>query len=181
MTVRTNSPIVMQKPPAKDSIAVDTEMPLQPEEIASDCSISLDTTRKAHKVRQASTLSETCRARTTSHTRHDKVVLYILHMQCPDAKHQNMAGVIHPVSSDQELLHKVIQADANSPLEYSTDISQAMRDTVSPDGPSPAITIGNDVHWRLMLISTRRKHDDFVDLVGTGFLHSVRTSIHKFY
>ncbi len=67
-TVNAKSPTVLQKPPAKDSIVVDKEMHLQQEEIASDCSISLDTTRKARKVRLASTLSETCRAGTTSHT-----------------------------------------------------------------------------------------------------------------
>jgi len=91
-------------------------------------------------------------------------------MQYPDAKHQNMAGVTHPVAFVQELLHKVKQANANSPLESSTDISQAMRDALSPDGPSPAITFGDNIHWRVMLISARRKHVDFVDPFGTGFL-----------
>ncbi len=67
-TVITKSPTVLQKPPAKDSIALDTKMHLQQQEVASDCSISLDTTRRARKVRQASTLSETCRAETTSRT-----------------------------------------------------------------------------------------------------------------
>jgi len=62
----------------------------------------------------------------------------VLHMRYTDAKHQNMAGVTHPVSSVQELLHKVKQADANGPLEYSTNVSQAMRNALSPDGPSPA-------------------------------------------
>ena len=110
-----------------------------------------------------------------------KCVLYMLHMQYPDAKHQNMAGVTHPVPSVQELLHKVKQADENSPLEYSTDISQAMRDALSPHGPSPAIMFGDNIHWRVMLINARRKHVDFVDPFGTGFLHSVRTSVQQFY
>ena len=43
-------------------------MHLQQEKFDSDCSISLDTTRKACKTRQASTLSETCRTNTASHT-----------------------------------------------------------------------------------------------------------------
>ena len=102
-------------------------------------------------------------------------------MQYPDAKHQNMAGVTHPVAFVQELLHKVKQANANSPLESSTDISQAMRDALSPDGPSPAITFGDNIHWRVMLISARRKHVDFVDPFGTGFLRSVKTSVQEFY
>ncbi len=110
-----------------------------------------------------------------------KCVLYMLHMQYPDAKHQNMGGVTHPVPSVQELLHKVKQADGNSPLEYSTDFLQAMRDALSPDGPSPAITRGDNTHWRVMLINARRKHVDFIDPFGTGFLHSVRTSIQNFY
>ena len=90
-----------------------------------------------------------------------KCVLYMLHMQHTDAKHQNMAGVTHPVPSVQELLHEVKQADAYGPRKYSTDISQAMRDALSPDGPSPAITIGDDIDGRGMLINARRKHVDF--------------------
>ena len=43
-------------------------MHLQPEKIDSDCNTSLDTTRKTRKVKQASTLSESCRAGMTSHT-----------------------------------------------------------------------------------------------------------------
>ncbi len=85
------------------------------------------------------------------------------------------------MASVQELLHKVKQADINSPLEYSTDISQAMRDALSPSGPSPAITIGNNIHWRVMLINARRKHVDFVDPFGTGFLRSVKTSVQEVY
>jgi hypothetical protein len=66
--VSTRSPIVLQKPRAQDTITVDTEMQLQQEKIGSDCSISLDTTRKACKARQASTLLESCRAGMTNHT-----------------------------------------------------------------------------------------------------------------
>ena len=44
-------------------------------------------------------------------------------MQYPDAKHQNMAGVTDPVAFVQELLHKIKQANANSPLESSTAIT----------------------------------------------------------
>ncbi len=36
----------------------------------------------------------------------------VLHMRYPDAKHQNMAGVTHPVAFVQELLHKVKQTKA---------------------------------------------------------------------
>ncbi len=67
-TVSTRSPTVLQKPPAREIIAADKEMHLQQEAIDSDCSISLDTIGEIRKVRQASTLSETCRAGTTSHT-----------------------------------------------------------------------------------------------------------------
>ena len=101
------------------------------------------------------------------------------YMRYPDAKHQNMAGVTH-LPCVQELLRKVKQTGANSPLEYGSDISQAMRDVVSPDGPSPAITFGDNIHWRVMLINARRKHVDFVDPFGAGFLHSVRTSVQDF-
>jgi len=102
-------------------------------------------------------------------------------MRYPNAKHQNMGGVTHSVPSVQELLHKVKQAGDNRPLEYSTDISQAMRDTLCPDGPSPAIVFRDNTHWRVMLINAKRKHADFIDPFGTGFLHSVRTSIQSFF
>ena len=110
-----------------------------------------------------------------------KCVLYMLHMRYPNAKHHNMAGVTHPVACVQELLHKVKQANENSPLDCSTDISQALRDALSLDGPSPTITIRDNIHWRVMLINARRKHVDFVDPFGTGYLHSVRMSVQQFY
>ena len=110
-----------------------------------------------------------------------KCVLYMLHMRYANVKHHNMAGVTHPVACVQEVLHKSKEADENRPLEYSIDISQALRDALSPDGPSPAITIGDNIHWRVMLINARRKHVDFVDPFGTGFLHSVRTSVQQFH
>jgi len=94
---------------------------------------------------------------------------------------EQMRGVTHPVPSVQELLHKVKQPYANSPRGYSTDIPQAVRDTLSPDGPSPAVTFGDNTHWRVMLINARRKHVDFIDPFGMGFLHSVRTSSQKSY
>ena len=64
----TSSPTLLQNPPAKDNITVDTGMHLQQEKIDSDCNISLDTTKKTRKARQASTLSESCRADMSSHT-----------------------------------------------------------------------------------------------------------------
>ena len=56
-----------------------------------------------------------------------------------------------------------------------------MRDDRSPDGPSPAIAFGDNIHWRVMLSNARKKHVDFVDPFGTGSLHSVRTGVQKFY
>ena len=90
-----------------------------------------------------------------------------------------MSHVTHPLPSAQELLHKVKQANTNSALEYSTDISQAMRDALSPDGPSPAIAFGDNIH--LMLINARRKHVDFTDPFGIGFLRSIETSVQELY
>ena len=66
--VCTNSLTLLQKPPAKDDITVVTEMHLQHKKLDADCNMSLDTTKKTRKARQASTLSETCRAGMTSHT-----------------------------------------------------------------------------------------------------------------
>ncbi len=67
-TVNTKSPTVLQKPPAKENIAADKKMHQRQDEIDSDCSISLDPMGKTRKVRQASTLSDTCRTSTKSHT-----------------------------------------------------------------------------------------------------------------
>ena len=110
-----------------------------------------------------------------------KCVTYRLHMQYPNAKHQNMGGITHPVPSVDELLHKMRQAGGNSPLEHNTDIAQVMRDTLSPEGPSPAITFGDNIHWRVMLINAKTKHVDLIDPFGTGFLHTVRTGVQNFY
>ncbi len=57
--VSARSPIVLQKPPARDTILVDEQMHIQKEKTDSDCSIRMDTTRKARKARQASTILET--------------------------------------------------------------------------------------------------------------------------
>ena len=79
----TRSLKVLRKPPASDTITVDKEIHLQQEKTASDCSISLDTTRKARKARQASTILETYRARMTTHTTKLGKRLYgILHDMC---------------------------------------------------------------------------------------------------
>ena len=67
-TVSMRSPTRLQKPPAEEHITLDKEGNLQQGKTDSDCSISLDTTRKARKARQASTLSESCMANMTSHT-----------------------------------------------------------------------------------------------------------------
>ncbi len=67
-TISARSPIVFQKSPAEENITVDEVVQHQHEMIDSDCSISMDTTRKARKARQASTLSETCKTGMTSHT-----------------------------------------------------------------------------------------------------------------
>ena len=74
-----------------------------------------------------------------------KCVTYMLHMQYPNAKHENTGGTTHPVPSVQELLHKRKQAGSDSPLEDSTDIAQVVRDTLSPEGSSPAITFGDHI------------------------------------
>ncbi len=68
-TISARSPIVFQKSPAEENITVDEVVQHQHEMIDSDCSISMDTTRKARKARQASTLSESCKIGMTSHTK----------------------------------------------------------------------------------------------------------------
>ena len=58
-----------------------------------------------------------------------KCVLYMLHIKYSTAKHQNLAGVTHPVAQLQELLTKAKQAGTNKALEASNDIPQVMRDS----------------------------------------------------
>ncbi len=79
----------------------------------------------------------------------------------------------------QELLHKLKQAGDSSRLEYRTDISVAMRDTLFPDGP--AIVFAEHMSEIAMLISARSEHVDFIDRFGIGFLHSERTRFQKLY
>ena len=107
--VRTKSLIVLAKPPAKDSIAVDTEFPLQQEEFALDCSISLDTTRKARMVRQASTLSETCRSGTTKHTEELSATT--------NGKKKNVAGAYTPCCNTVTVLIWNVMGSTNIPDE----------------------------------------------------------------
>jgi len=71
----------------------------------------------------------------------------------------------------------VKQAGDTSSLVHSTDVPQAIRDAVSPDGPSPASPFVDDMHCKVMLINARRKYVDFTVLFGMDFLHLVKSSI----
>ena len=63
------------------------------------------------------------------------------------ARHQNMCGITHTHASNAELIHKLKRASDVVRLDHSTDFEQALRDTMSPDGPCLAITVGdNDTH-----------------------------------
>ncbi len=63
--------------------------------------------------------------------------LYLQHMQYSNAKHQNMTGVTHSVVQHDELLFR--------------------------DGPSPAIVVGDGIHWRIILTDARSQTVAFID------------------
>ncbi len=89
--------------------------------------------------------------------------LYLQHMQYSNAKHQNMTGVTHSVVQHDELLFKVREASRHVPMTSLSDIAGTLRKTLSRDGPSPAIVVGDGIHWRIILTDARSQTVAFID------------------
>ncbi len=102
--------------------------------------------------------------------------LYLLHMQYPNAKHQNMTAVTHSVVQHNKLLFKEREASGHVPMMGGT-----LRKTLSRDGPSPAIVVGDGIHWRIILTDARSQTVAFIDPFGSGFLKDIITAIKTFY
>lgn len=68
------------------------------------------------------------------------------------------------------------QAGDSSSSVHSTPVPRAVRDAVSPDGPSLASTFVYDTQCKVMLINARRRHVDFTNPFGMDFLNPVRSS-----
>ncbi len=107
--------------------------------------------------------------------------LYLLHMQYPNAKHQNMTGVTHSVVQHNELLFKVTEASGHVPMTSQSDIAGTLRETLSRNGPSPAIVVGDGIHWRIILTDARSQTVAFIDPFGSGLLQDIIAAIKTFY
>ncbi len=107
--------------------------------------------------------------------------LYLLHMHYPTATHQNMTGVTHSVVPRDELLFKSREASGQVPTTSQSDTAGTLRETLSRDGPSPAIVVGDDIHWQIILANARSQTVAFIDPFGSGFLQGIIAAIKAFY
>ncbi len=141
--------------------------------------------QKSEKQRQNEADNETYLLSTTTewlsnnHIMH--CTLYLLHMQYPNAKHQNMTAVTHSVVQHNELLFKVREASGHVPMTSLSDTAGTLRKTLSRDGPSPAIVVGDGIHWRIILTDARSQTVALIDPFGSGFLKDIITAIKTFY
>lgn len=83
--------------------------------------------------------------------------IYAIYIQHPEAKHQNLAGVTHPVALLSELLIKARQAGTNKALKVSNNNPQVMQDSLCRDGPSPAVSFSDGIHWRVWFVNAEIK------------------------
>ncbi len=107
--------------------------------------------------------------------------LYLLHMHCATAADQNMTGVNHSVVPREELLFEIREATGQVPNTSQCDIAGTLRKTLSTDGPSPAIDVGGDIHWQIILTDARSQTVAFVNPFGSGFLRDIIAAIKTFY
>ena len=92
-----------------------------------------------------------------------------------------MFGNTHLHASNQQLLHNIAKAGQRTQAEDSTDTAQVLRDTFTIDGPCPAVVIGDDSHFRTILINARTKSISLIDPLGQGFSEDIKTSIISLY
>ena len=110
-----------------------------------------------------------------------KSTIYLRHTHYQQAKHQNMHGITHTTAKLPEFLLKLRQAASSDDLEDSICIGQTVRDTLDANGPCPAITFGDNAHFRNVLIDSRRKSVSLIDPFGYGFSTNVKNSIINLY
>ena len=67
------------------------------------------------------------------------------------------------------------------PKTSQSDIAGTLRKTLSSDGPSPAIVVGDDIHWQIILIDARSQTVAFIDPFGSGLLQDIIEAIKAFY
>ncbi len=66
-----------------------------------------------------------------------------------------MTGVTHPIAQHNGLLLKTGQAHGCVDTSSISDIAGTIRKTLDVDGACPAIVVGDNTHWRVMLIDAR--------------------------
>ncbi len=57
------------------------------------------------------------------------------------------------------------------------DIAGTLRKPLFRDGPSPAIVVGDDIHWQIILTDARSQTVAFIDPFGSGFLQDIIAAI----
>ena len=92
-----------------------------------------------------------------------------------------MTGITHSVVPRNELLFKIREASGQVPMTSQSDIAPTLRKTLSRDRPSPAIVVGDDIHWRIILTDARLQTVAFIDPFGGGFLQDIIAAINTFY
>ena len=107
--------------------------------------------------------------------------LYLLHMHYQTAAHQTMTGVTHSIVPRNELLVKIREASGQVPMTSQSAIAGTLRKTLSRNGPRPAMVVGDDIHWRIILTDARSQTVAFIDPFGSGFLPDITAAIKTFY
>ena len=67
------------------------------------------------------------------------------------------------------------------PNTSQSDIAGTLRKTLSRDGPSPAIVVGDNIHRRIILTDSRSQTVAFIDPFGSGFLRDIIAAIKTFH
>ena len=105
----------------------------------------------------------------------------MLHTHYQTAKPHNLFGITHTHAPNEQFIHKLKQAGDVTQLECSTDIEQTLRDTLTTDGPCPAIVVGDGSHFRTVLINAKTKSISLIDPFREGFSTDLKTSIISLY
>ena len=107
--------------------------------------------------------------------------LYLLHTQHVNATHQNIWGITYAMATNTHFIHQLRLAGRNNDLKDTVDIAQLLRDTFDREGPCPAIAIGDNIHFRTVLINSKTKSISLVEPFGNNFSEYVKNSMLDFH
>ena len=105
----------------------------------------------------------------------------LLHTKYTAARHQPRFGSAHEVCSAETLTGHLNNAAKGLPFVRGTDIPKVIYETLQTNGPSPAIVIGNHVHWTVLCIHAPAKSVIYIDPTGAGFSNDVQQDVKTFY